>query len=312
MPEIDRAGNPPRVDRVSRPESGLDKATYVIDTIPAVRSSPKGAYNRQILPGAKRVTSILDRLFGLGGRIALVTGSSGGIGKALAKGLAEAGAAVVVNGRTARSVEAVVAEITLAGGRADGAVFDVTDSEAVRAGVARIEAEVGPIDILVNNAGIQRRAPLEDYPEATWRELMTANLDSVFYVGQAVAKAMIPRKRGRIINLCSVQSELGRPSIAPYTASKGAVKMLTKGMAIDWGKHGIRVNGLGPGYFKTPLNKALVEDAAFSAWLTGRTPLGRWGETEELVGAAIFLASDASSFVNGHILYVDGGITASI
>jgi len=264
------------------------------------------------LTGAKRVNPNLERLFGLKGRVALVTGSSGGIGEALAKGIAEAGAKVVVNGRTADKVDAVVAEVAAAGGQAHGAVFDVTKSAEVRAGVARIEAEVGPIDILVNNAGIQRRATLEDFAEETWGELMRANLDSVFYVGQAAAKFMIPRKRGRIINVCSVQSELGRPNIAPYTASKGAVKMLTKGMAIDWGKHGIRVNGLGPGYFKTDLNKALVEDEKFSSWLTGRTPLGRWGETEELVGAAIFLASDASSFVNGHILYVDGGITASI
>lgn len=258
------------------------------------------------------MASNLERLFGLGGRIALVTGSSGGIGEALAKGMAKAGAVVIVNGRTASKVEAVVAQILADGGRAHGAVFDVTKSAEVRAGVARIEADVGPLDILVNNAGIQRRMPLEDFPEETWRELMTANLDSVFFVGQTVARAMIPRKRGRIINVCSVQSELGRPGIAPYTASKGAVKMLTKGMAIDWGKHGIRVNGLGPGYFRTELNKALVEDEKFSAWLAGRTPLGRWGETEELVGAAIFLASEASSFVNGHILYVDGGITASI
>jgi gluconate 5-dehydrogenase len=258
------------------------------------------------------VASNLERLFSLNKRVALVTGSSGGIGEAPAKGMAEAGAIVVVNGRTPDKVEAVVAQVNAAGGQAHGAVFDVTESAEVRAGVARIEAEVGAIDILVNNAGIQRRAPLEEFPEETWRELMRANLDSVFFVGQTVARAMIPRKRGRIINVCSVQSELGRPGIAPYTASKGAVKMLTKGMAIDWGKHGIRVNGLGPGYFRTKLNKALVEDEKFFAWLAARTPLGRWGETEELVGATIFLASDASSFVNGHILYVDGGITASI
>ena len=262
--------------------------------------------------GAIRVNTSLERLFGLGGRIALVTGSSGGIGQALAKGLAEAGAVVVVNGRTVATVKVVVSEIVAAGGRAHAAVFDVTNSAEVNAGIARIEAEVGPIDILINNAGIQRRMALEDFPEATWHELMRTNLDSVFFVGQAVARAMIPRQRGRMINICSVQSELGRPGIAPYTASKGAVKMLTKGMAIDWGKHGIRVNGLGPGYFRTELNKALVEDEKFSTWLSGRTPLGRWGETEELVGAAIFLASEASSFVNGHILYVDGGITASI
>ena len=285
---------------------------YVTDTISQKSFSGRKAAVNQGFSGAKRVNSNLERLFGLKERVALVTGSSGGIGEALAKGMAQAGAKVAINGRTAEKVEAVVAQIAAAGGQAHGAVFDVTKSAEVRAGVARIEAEVGPIDILVNNAGVQRRAPLEDFPVETWRELITANLDSVFFVGQAVAKAMIARKRGRIINVCSVQSELGRPGIAPYTASKGAVKMLTKGMAIDWGKYGIRVNGLGPGYFKTELNKALVEDEKFSAWLTGRTPLGRWGETEELVGAAIFLASDASSFVNGHILYVDGGITASI
>ena len=256
--------------------------------------------------------SLIERLFGLHGRIALVTGSSAGIGAAMAGGLAGAGATVVINGRNADKVEGVVEQINGAGGKAHGVAFDVTDSAQVRAGVAKIEAEIGPIDILVNNAGIQRRMPLEDFPEATWRELMSANLDSVFFVGQAVARAMIPRKRGRIINICSVQSELGRPGIAPYTASKGAVKMLTKGMAIDWGKYGIRVNGLGPGYFRTELNKALVDDEKFSAWLSGRTPLGRWGEVDELVGAAIYLAADASSFVNGHILYVDGGITASI
>jgi len=256
--------------------------------------------------------SLIERLFGLEGRVALVTGSSAGIGAAIAAGLAGAGAVVVVNGRTPDKIEAVVAGMVAAGGKAHGVPFDVTDSAEVRAGVARIEAEIGPIDILVNNAGIQRRAPLEDYAEETWRELMRANLDSVFFVGQAVAQAMIPRKRGRIVNICSVQSELGRPGIAPYAASKGAVKRLTKGMAIDWGKYGIRVNGLGPGYFRTELNRALVEDEKFSSWLSARTPLGRWGEVDELVGAAIFLASDASSFVNGHILYVDGGITASI
>ena len=256
--------------------------------------------------------SLIERLFGLEDRVALVTGSSAGIGAAIAGGLAGAGAKVVVNGRTPDKIEAVVAKIVAAGGKAHGVRFDVTDSAEVRAGVARIEEEIGPIDILVNNAGIQRRGPLEDYAEGTWRELMRANLDSVFFVAQAVARAMIPRKRGRIVNICSVQSELGRPGIAPYAASKGAVKMLTKGMAIDWGKYGICVNGLGPGYFRTELNRALVEDEKFSSWLCGRTPLGRWGEVDELVGAAVFLASDASSFVNGHILYVDGGVTASI
>jgi gluconate 5-dehydrogenase len=256
--------------------------------------------------------SNLQRLFGLTGRVALVTGSSAGIGRALAEGLAGAGATVVLNGRTRETVEAAAKSISAAGGQAHVSVFDVTDSAAVIAGVQAIEERIGPIEILINNAGMQRRGPLEDYAEETWDLLMRTNLDSVFFVGQAVAKRMIPRKRGKIINICSVQSELGRPNIAPYTASKGAVKMLTKGMAIDWGKHGIQVNGLGPGYFKTELNKALVEDPAFSSWLAGRTPLGRWGHVEELIGAAVFLASPSSSFVNGHILYVDGGITSSL
>ena len=180
--------------------------------------------------------------------------------------------------------------------------FDVTVSSEVNGGVERIEAEIGGIDILVNNAGIQRRAPLEKFSDEAWHELMRTNVDSVFLVSKAVARHMIARRRGRIINICSVQSELGRPNIAPYTASKGAVKMLTKGMAIDWGKYGINVNGLGPGYFKTELTQALVQDEQFSTWLTERTPSGRWGEIDELAGAAIFLASEASSFVNGHIL----------
>ena len=159
---------------------------------------------------------------------------------------------------------------------------------------------------------MQRRAPLEDFAAEDWHELMRTNVDSVFLVGQAVARKMIARRRGKMINICSVQSELGRPNIAPYMASKGAVKMLTKGMAIDWGPHGLQVNGLGPGYFKTELTEKLVADDKFSAWLIGRTPSRRWGEVAELAGAAVFLASEASSFVNGHILYVDGGVTATL
>ena len=254
----------------------------------------------------------VQRLFSLDGVVSLVTGSSGGIGVALARGLGGAGSHVVINGRDGAKVEAVVATLRGEGLTAHPAVFDVTVADAVEKGVAEIEARVGPIGVLVNNAGIQRRAPLEDFQAETWRELMRANLDSVFYVGQAVAKRMIPRKKGRIINIASVQSELARTNIAPYTASKGAVKMLTKGMATDWGKHGLRANAIAPGYFRTELNKALVEDEKFSAWLAARTPMGRWGDIDELMGAAIFLASDASSFVNGHVLYVDGGITACL
>jgi gluconate 5-dehydrogenase len=250
--------------------------------------------------------------FRLDGRLALVTGSSGGIGFALARGLGQAGAALVLNGRDKSRLESAAAALHDEGFQVHTRAFDVTQAADVQAAVEDIEAALGSIDILVNNAGMQRRMPLEDFPAADWHELMRTNVDSVFFVGQAVARKMIPRRRGKIINICSVQSELGRPNIAPYTASKGAVKMLTKGMAIDWGPYGIQVNGLGPGYFKTELTEKLVADEQFSAWLTGRTPSRRWGEVAELAGAAVFLASDASSFVNGHVLYVDGGVTATL
>ncbi|WP_439891137.1 glucose 1-dehydrogenase [Ralstonia sp. 25C] len=251
-------------------------------------------------------------LFDLSGRTALITGASSGIGLALAGGLARAGARVVLNARGQEKLTPAADNLRAQGADVHTAAFDVTDSAAVTEGIARVEAELGPIDILVNNAGMQRRAPLEQFETAQWHELMKTNVDSVFLVGQAVARHMIPRGRGKIINICSVQSELGRPGIAPYTASKGAVKMLTKGMAIDWGPHGLQVNGLGPGYFKTELTQALVANAEFTAWLVGRTPSRRWGDVEDLVGAAVFLSSKASDFVNGHILYVDGGVTATL
>ena len=254
----------------------------------------------------------LSDLFQLDNRLALITGSSGGIGLALARGLCQAGATVVLNGRDKAKLAAASALLQNEGYEAHARGFDVTNAAAVKAAVEDIESTIGPLDILVNNAGMQRRAPLEDFTTEHWHQLMQTNLDSVFLVGQAVAKAMIVRKAGKIINICSVQSELGRPAIAPYMASKGAVKMLTKGMAIDWGPHGLQVNGLGPGYFKTELNDKLVADEKFSAWLINRTPTRRWGEVDELVGAAVFLASKASSFMNGHILYVDGGVTATL
>jgi gluconate 5-dehydrogenase len=251
------------------------------------------------------------RLFDLTGRRALVTGSSQGIGLALAEGLAAHGAEVVLNGRDAPKLDAAVARLADAGHRAGRAAFDVTDADAAAAGVAAVLAE-GPIDILVNNAGMQFRTPLEDFPVDKWQALMTANVSSVFYVSQPVARAMIARGRGKIINIASVQSELARPGIAPYTATKGAVRNLTRGMATDWAKYGLQVNAIAPGYFKTPLNQALVDNPEFSAWLEKRTPAARWGTVDELVGAAVFLAGDASSFVNGHTLFVDGGITASL
>lgn len=250
--------------------------------------------------------------FRLDGRIALVTGSSASIGLALARGLGQAGATVVLNGRNPQKLEETAATLKAEGLQVHSQCFDVTQGDAVLAAVETIEKDIGPIEILVNNAGMQRRAPLQDFSHAHWHELMRTNLDSVFFVGQAVAKYMIARSHGKIINICSVQSELGRPGIAPYTASKGAVKMLTKGMAIDWAPLGLNVNGIGPGYFKTDLNEKLIADPAFNSWLIGRTPARRWGDVPELAGAAVFLASDASRFVNGHILYVDGGLTASL
>jgi gluconate 5-dehydrogenase len=251
-------------------------------------------------------------LFDLAGRRALVTGSSQGIGLALAHGLAQHGATVVLNGRDARKTQAAVDGLQASGYAAESAVFDVTDAQSAAESVDRIEAELGPIDILVNNAGMQYRAPLEDFPIEQWDALMLTNVSSIFYVSRAVARHMIARRRGKIVNIASVQSELARPNIAPYTATKGAVRNLTRGMSTDWAKHGLQVNALAPGYFKTPLNQALVDDPKFSAWLEGRTPAGRWGEVDELVGAAVFLSSDASSFVTGQMLMVDGGITTSL
>jgi gluconate 5-dehydrogenase len=251
-------------------------------------------------------------LFDLTGRVALVTGSSQGIGLTLARGLAGAGAHVVMNGRDAAKLSAAAQTLASDGLKVTPVAFDVTKQAEVTTSVERIEHEIGPLDILVNNAGMTKRAPLEDFAAEDWHQIMRTNLDSAFFVGQAVARGMITRKRGKIVNICSVQSELGRTSIAPYAASKGALKMLTKGMCVDWAKHGLQINGLAPGYFKTELTSVLAGDATFSAWLAGRTPAGRWGNVEELVGAAIFLASEASSFVNGHILYVDGGMTSAV
>ena len=251
-------------------------------------------------------------LFDLTGRRAFITGSSRGIGLAYAYAVAEAGASVVLNSRKAEDVEKAVAEMRAAGFDATGMAFDVTDPEAVEDNVARIEADAGPIDILFNNAGIQRRHPLAEFPIETWRELMAINLDAVFFVGQAVAKRMIPRGRGKIINTASLGSEIARETIGPYNTSKGAVKMLTKAMCVEWAKHNIQANGIGPGYFKTELNIALTGDPAFDAFVKRRTPAGRWGELDELKGVAVFLAAPASDFVNGQILYVDGGVLSAM
>ena len=251
-------------------------------------------------------------LFDLSGKRALITGSSQGIGFALARGLAAAGAELVLNGRSAEKLSAAAAQLRSEGYTVHELAFDVTDHNDVRSKVDRFEAETGPIDILVNNAGMQHRTQLEDFPADAFEKLLQTNIASVFHVGQAVARHMITRGAGKIVNICSVQTALARPGIAPYTATKGAVANLTKGMATDWAKHGLQCNGLAPGYFDTPLNAALVQDPEFSAWLEKRTPAGRWGKVEELVGTCVFLSSDASSFVNGTTVFVDGGISACL
>ncbi|MAZ19268.1 MAG: gluconate 5-dehydrogenase [Ahrensia sp.] len=251
-------------------------------------------------------------LFDLSGKRALITGSSQGIGLALARGLMAVGAEIVLNGRDRAKLDDAAASLRSDGGAVHTLAFDVTEHTAARDAIDGFEAGTGQIDILVNNAGMQFRTPLEDFPVEKFEQLMQTNIASVFHVGQAVARHMIARGAGKIVNICSVQTALARPGIAPYTMTKGAVANLTKGMATDWARHGLQCNGLAPGYFDTPLNAALVADANFSAWLEKRTPAGRWGKVEELVGACIFLSSDASSFVNGTIVYVDGGITASL
>jgi gluconate 5-dehydrogenase len=251
-------------------------------------------------------------MFSLAGKRALVTGSSRGIGLAIAAAMAGAGADVVLNARDKVALGDAAAKLAESGARVRAVAFDVTNSESVGDAVDYIESEVGAIDILVNNAGMQHRAPLEDFPEDLFERVMSTNLNSVFIVGQAVAKRMIPRGQGRIINICSLMSGVARRSIAPYAASKGAVANLTRAMATEWARHGINANGIAPGYFKTELNEALVADPEFNAWVEKRTPQGRWGDVAELGGAAIFLASDASTYVNGHILYVDGAFMATV
>jgi gluconate 5-dehydrogenase len=251
-------------------------------------------------------------LFDLKGKVALVTGSTSGLGKAISGGLAAAGATVVVNGRNVERLDESVAALRVRGFKAEGYPFDVTSEAAVIDAVAKIEREVGPIDILVNNAGIQRRQLLVEMSEATFEEVIRTNLTSLFIVGRTVAKNMIARKRGKIINIASLASEVARKTIGPYTAAKGGVRQLTKTMCVEWAEHNIQTNAIGPGYFRTELNQALWSDAEFNKWVTARTPAARWGEPEELIGAAVFLSSAGSDFMNGQTIYVDGGLLASM
>jgi gluconate 5-dehydrogenase len=254
----------------------------------------------------------LQTMFDLRGRTALVTGASQGLGYVLARGLGRAGARIVLNGRDKPKLDAAVGNLREDGVDAIAAAFDVTSGEQVNQAMADLSERGHAIDILVNNAGIQRRALLEDMDEETFRQVIDGNLTSAFLVTRAVVHGMIARKQGKIINICSLMSKLGRPSTGNYAAAKGGLRMLTRAMATEWARHGIQVNGIGPGYFITDMTKSLAEDVAFDAWIKQRTPAGRWGNPEELVGAAIFLASEAASYVNGQILYVDGGLSAAI
>lgn len=249
--------------------------------------------------------------FSVKGKIILITGSSQGLGLSMANGFVEAGATVIINGRNPDKVNKVQKELSN-NGKALGYAFDVTDPEQVKKSIARIEQEAGAIDVLINNAGIHRRAPLEELSVEDWKTVVEVNLNSVFYVSQCVAKYMIQRKKGKIVNITSLNAEAARPSIANYCAAKGGLKMLTKSMATEWGSHNIQTNAIGPGYFITELTQKLADNPEFDIWVKKEVPLGRWGIPDELVGTAIYLSSAASDYVNGHTVYVDGGWQASL
>jgi len=248
------------------------------------------------------------QLFSLKGRTALVTGSSRGLGRAMAQGLADAGAAVVLNGANPERLATATAEMRKAGHTAYEACFDISDEAAIKAAFDGFDAKGIEIDILVNNAGVQLRKLMVELTTEEWRRVIEVDLTSAFVIGREAAKRMIPRGHGKVINIGSLASELARATVAPYTVAKGGIKMLTRAMAAEWGAHNIQANAIGPGYMLTVMTQALVDDPAFDAWVKGRTPAKRWGKPEELVGAAVFLASAASDYVNGQIIYVDGGM----
>ncbi|MCZ2404842.1 SDR family oxidoreductase [Paenarthrobacter sp. Z7-10] len=256
----------------------------------------------------------MSGLFDLDGRVALVTGSSRGIGNALARGLADAGATVVLNGlqkeRLTAAAEALRTDFPA--DRIHSLAFDVTDAAAAAAGIGWIEENVGPLDILVNNAGIQHRVPMLDLAVEDWNRVLTGNLTSAFLVGREAARRMLDRGRGKIINICSVQTDLARPTIAAYTAAKGGLRNLTRAMTAEWAAGGLQINGIAPGYIHTEMTQNLVDDPDFNAWIIGRTPAARWGTMADLIGPAVWLASDASAFVNGQTIFVDGGMTVVV
>ena len=249
--------------------------------------------------------------FDLGGSLALVTGAGSGLGFAIAQGLGRAGARVLLNGRDRTKLERAAAALAGEGIAVATIPFDVADAGAVDAAVAAIAREHGALDILVNNAGVVRRLSFDELALEDWRAVQAANLDGPFLVSRAVVPAMKARRRGKIVNICSIASDLGRPKIVSYAASKGGLKMLTRALAVELAPYNVQVNGIAPGFFKTEMNAALIDDAEFSAWVARRTPAGRWGEPAEIAGAAVFLASRAADYVTGHVLYVDGGFSAS-
>jgi len=250
--------------------------------------------------------------FSLIGKLALVTGGTQGIGEAIVNGFGHAGASVIINARNKDKLESTVTKLRNAGVDAHGALFDISHSESIKEAIAKIENTIGPIDILVNNAGIIKRAPAENLEEKDWNEVIQTNLTGPFLVSQYVGINMIHRRRGKIINICSLMSELGRDTVVAYAAAKGGLKMLTRNLATEWGPFNIQTNGIGPGYIATPINESYREEGnPLNKYILSRTPAGRWGKPEDLVGTAIFLASEASDFVNGQIIYVDGGLLTS-
>jgi gluconate 5-dehydrogenase len=254
----------------------------------------------------------MQRVFDLSGKVALVTGAHRGLGFAIAQGLARAGASVVLNGRRSEALDAAAQTLSAQSLKASTAIFDVTDRDAVRAAVSAVEARHGGIDVLVNNAGIQRRGALADFSQQDWDDIIATNLTAPFVVSQAVLPGMIARKSGKIVHIASLMSELARPSVVPYTAAKGGVRQLTRGMAVELAPHNIQVNAIAPGYFATEMNRALIDNAEFNAWVCKRTPAGRWGQPDELAGIAVFLASSASNYMTGQLLIVDGGMSVAL
>lgn len=256
----------------------------------------------------------IEKAFDLTGKTALITGATHGLGMAMAKALGQAGAAIVFNGHSSqKKIDNAVKEYAAVGINAKGYLFDVTKEEEVTQYIQQIEKDIAPIDILVNNAGIIKRIPLTEMSVAEWEEVIRTDLTSPFIVSKAVGKGMIERKSGKIIHVCSMMSELGRDTVAAYAAAKGGLKMLTRNMATEWAQHNIQINGIGPGYFATSQTAPLrVAGNPFHEFIISRTPAGRWGEPEELGGPIVFLASEAANFVNGQVLYVDGGMLATL